>query len=512
MEKTAKALSSMGIASGDIVTIMSMHTPETIQVIYALNYLGAVANNVYPTLNENELEQTISNTDSKAFFILDAILEKNHEVLRKLSIPVIILGVSESMPILTKWGYGLKNQGRKDAMPCLARIVSYRDFLREGSHIEDISPAADSAAPACIVYTSGTTGDPKGVVINSDSINNLAIQDMNGLVKIARGKTLLFILPPFIGFGMTHMHIYMSAGITLILQIVLDPKVIVTQLFKHKPYAFISGPAFIPEFNCHKPRDLSNLKYFISGGGSLTEEQILEANSLLAKCGSTVTYSNGYGMTEACSSLSVNVNPKQKIESVGLPWVDTIVKIVDPDSMKELKYGEVGELWFNTTNFMLGYYHDQKATDEVIVTDDNGMKWLRTGDLGTVDEDGYIFIKGRIKRIYITRCSDGVVGKLFPAHIENVLLSVQEVENCGVVVSADEERMNVATAFVSLKDSDETADIKKDEILDKLRKLAKSELSEHEVPVAIHLVEKMPMTPSGKIDYRELEKRCTTKF
>ena len=497
--KAAKAFAGMGVKEGDVVTIMSMHTPETIYTIYGLSYVGAVANLVYPTLTESELSKTLSDTNSKALFILDAVYEKVFDFINKILIPVVILSVDESMPFFIKNVYRLKKRG---IISTIQSEISYSDFLKKGDDVKEVLCSTDSYSPAVIVYTSGTTGEPKGVEINSDSINNLAIQHMNGLVEVYRGCSMLFILPPFIGFGMTHLHIYISGGIKLFLHIDLNPCSVTKQLFKCKPYAFLTGPAFIPDFIKHKSGNLRNLKYFIGGGGVVTEQQMSDINRLLGESGSSALYSNGYGMTEACSSLSVNVNPLSKQESVGLPWLDTNVKIINPENGHELKYGEVGELWFSTSNLMLGYYNDEKSTKEILVTDQYGKRWLRTGDLGTVDEDGYIFIKGRIKRIYITRGRDGLACKLFPQHIENVFMNRDDVCECAVIVREDDEKMNVAIAFIEVKGKCTS----KDELIKNLFDFAQDKLPEYMKPSEIHIIDKMPITPNGKINYRELEK------
>ena len=506
VEKTARALLAMGIKAGDIVTIMSMHTPETIYTMYGLNYIGAAANFVYPTLTEKWLLQTIENTGSKALFILDAVLEKNAGIAKKVTIPIIVLKVEESMPLSVKIGYRLKKK-KSDVTGTDQGNIDYQSFLEKGQSKQLTAPASDSAALAVIVYTSGTTGEPKGVSLSSDCINNMAIQDINGTVEAMRGETCLLILPPFIGFGVTQIHILVSAGIVSILQIVLEAETIIDRLFKDRPYVFLTGPALVSAFLNHKPGNLSNLKYFIGGGGAITGQQTAQINELLAKCHSTATYSNGYGMTEASSLLCASANEISKPGSVGIPILDTVVKIVDPDTGKELTYGETGELQFHCPHLMMGYYKNKEATDEIIYTDPDGKKWIRTGDLGTVDEDGFVFITGRMKRIYVTRSKDNMVLKLFPQHMEEVLMEVEEIAECGVVVSEEKKRIHIGIAFVAPKDWSRFKDGTKQEALrKKLFAHARANLPEHMWPAEIHIIEKMPVTASGKIDYRELER------
>lgn len=502
VEKAAKSLNAMGVKKGDMVTIMSMHTPETIYVLYALNYVGAVANLVYPSLSAKELQDTIEKTESKILFILDAVIAKKTSLISKLKLPVIILSVDAAMPMLMKLGYRVKNRTVKDK-----KVISYQKFLDKGNRTEILKAFSDSKALAVIVYTSGTTGEPKGVCLSSDCIHAMVLQDSNGNIEFVRGKTCLFILPPFIGFGVTHIHMLVGMGIVSILQIVLEPVKIIDNLFKYNPYVFLTGPALTPTFLEHSIGNLKNMKYFIGGGGAISEQQIKDINGKLHACGSEAQYSNGYGMTELASSICVSTNDISKINSVGIPLIDTIVKVVDVNSGEECKYGEVGELWFHTASIMMGYYKNEKATKEVVAVDEDDNRWFCTGDLGSVDEDGFVFIKGRIKRIYITRGKDNMAYKLFPQRIEEVINSIEEVEQCAVIVKEHEEKMNVAIAVVSLKNSEKS----EKEILERIKEHAQLELPDHMIPVKYQIIDKVPITQSGKIDYRKLEELLDNK-
>ncbi|MBO6155158.1 MAG: acyl--CoA ligase [Lachnospiraceae bacterium] len=497
VDKVAKALVASGVKAGDIVTIMSMHTPETIYTIYGLNYIGAVANLVYPSLSAKELSQTIEKTSSRMLFILDGVLQKNPNVLEQVKVPVIILPVDGSMPGLLRLRYGLKNKTNK-----VEGSYSFKDFLARGKAIGKVDVTSDSEAMAVIVYTSGTTGEPKGVCLSNDNLNALATQDYNGVMEFERQKNCLFILPPFIGFGITQLHILASAGICLILQIALESDLIIEKLFEYQPYVFMTGPALTSSFVAHEAKDLSALKYFIGGGGSISNEQQDAIDKKLIECNSKACYSNGYGMTEAASLLCASANTISKKGSVGIPFIGTNIKVIHQETGCEQRIGEVGELWFSTPNLMQRYLNCEFDTDEVIKKDDSGTRWLRTGDLGYVDEDGFVFIKGRLKRIFITKGKDDMVYKLFPQHIEETLLKMQEVLECGVIVREDAVRMNIAIAYVTLKGNEA---IDKSKETEKIMSFAKAELADHMVPVAIHIIEKMPTTPSGKIDYRALE-------
>lgn len=494
IKKAASAFYSMGVRAGNIVTIMSMHTPETIYAIYGLNYIGAVANMVYMTLAEKEILHTIENTESKLFLVLDAALDKVEAIKSKLNVPVVVLGVADSMPPHVKLGYRLKVKPKKHT------FMTWQGFLKQ--NVDEPPLATDHAAPAVIVYTSGTTGEPKGVVLSSDALNAHSFQEKYANFGFERGKSFLLILPPFIGFGISHIHLAFNTGVDCTLWIELTPDAITNAFFKVKPVFFVTGPVFIDAFIKHKVENLKQLKLYVGGGGALPEKTERELNAFLKECGTNTTYSNGYGMTETGSTLCCSTNDFKRIGSVGLPMPLTNVKITDVETGDELEYGKIGELCFSTPNMMSYYYKNEKATKEMLFTDIQGKLWIHSGDLGMVDKDGYVFITGRQKRLYPARSADGIVCRLFPQRIEEFMVSCDGVEKCAVIVEADEERLNVPIVFVTLSKST----LQNDTLLSGLWCEAYKTLSSHELPKCIIILDEMPMTVSGKTDYRALEK------
>lgn len=493
VKRTADSLTALNIAVGDVVTIISMQTPETIYLIYALNYIGAVANLIYMTSSPEEIIEKVKLTDSKALFVLDVVIDKIDKIKNQLTVPVVVLKVSDSMPFFIKILFNITKTSKFS-------YTTYTEFLK---HAKPSVESHDSEAPAIIVYTSGTTGKPKGVVLSNNALNAHSFQVMHGEFPFYRGKLFLFILPPFVGFGISHIHLALNAGVTSDLWIQLEPRKIVKEFMKVKPSYFVGGPAIVDEFLKETPTSMPDMELFVGGGGALASNVEEEINIFLDKCKSGVKYANGYGLTETSSTLCCSTNVLYKWGSVGLPMARTNVKVMDVDSGKELKYGEIGELWFSTPSMMDMYYMDPTSTDELIQNDKYGESWVKTGDLGCVDQDGYVYIKGRLKRIYITVAKDGTALKLFPQKTEELLIDfIPEVEKCGEIVVSDEKRMNVGKVFVTLKEkaTDHEALIKQ------MWSTCESKLPEHEIPVSIEIIDIMPVTPSGKIDYKELEK------
>ena len=501
IKSTASAFWAMGVHAGDIVTIMSMHTPETIFCIYALNYIGAVANMVYMTLAENEIVETVENTESKLFLVLDAALDRVLAIKDKICAPVIVLGVADSMPPHMKLGYRLKAKPKKH------EFLTWTSFTERRSSVPPM--ATDSTAPAVIVYTSGTTGDSKGVLLNSISFNVIAAQvALNGM-NYKRGETYLHMVPPFLGFGITMINLPLSQGLDITLWIEIEFDKVAKEFARLKPNRFISGPPIVDPIMKHTKGNLEWLIDFTGGGEAISTEKARQFNDFLQRNGSTARYKTAYGMTEFGSAICMEYNQVYREESVGIPLQQVIVRVVDPDSGKEQTYGEIGELCFCTPNTMIGYYRNEAATRKILEVDQDGKVWVHTGDLGYVDEDGFVFIKGRLKRVYLTTTSetDSTPFKLFPDRIEDLFEAQDGVHLCGVVAKADERRLNVPVAYVECKAGTDTA-----KLSETLQHVAEKELPKHMQPVAIHILDALPMTASGKVDYRALEEMAKERI
>ena len=497
VKKVASAFHNLGVRKGDVVTIMSMHTPETLISVYALNYIGAVANMVYMTLSEKEIPAYLRNTDSKLFLVLDIALDRVNLVNKDIPCPVIVLGIADSMPGNLKFVYGLKNRKKKHD------FISWKTILQ--SEIMELPMSTDHEQTAVIVYTSGTTGEPKGVLLSSDNLNSEAHQLRQTDRNYQRKQTVLMILPPFIIFGTSMSHLALSTGTELIICIQLDNDAIGKMFNRYKPNRYVAGPMYLDGIIEHVKGDLSNVIDITGGGDSITSEKEEEFNCFLAYHGSSVRYMTGYGMSEVSAAVTINMDRAYKKGSLGVPLVHTIAKITDTDTGEELSYGEIGEICFSTPGIMQGYYKNEQATGECIELDGTGRRWLHTGDLGLIDQDGFLFFKGRIKRIYMILGTDGFAYKLFPQRIEEYLESKENVESCGVVVCEDKEKLHKAYAFVVLN----TDLQRKDELIGELRTEVMKDLPEHLRPESISIIESMPTTPSGKKDYRKLEKYLT---
>ena len=487
VEKVASGLVSQGISRGDIVSIVSLNTPETIYLIYALSHIGAIANLIIATSTREDIIEQVHNTNSKVIFILDKIIERiESEKKIELDIPVVLLSLSQSAKGVNKF---ILNISKKNT-----DYILFNDFVKEQSFIHACN---DSNAPAIIVYTSGSTGTPKGVVLSNRNLNSVAVMCSLSGKNYKPKEKFLCILPPFYSFGIGMTHLCFYTGMTEIIQLIPKVKPIIRMLKKHRPERFVIGPAITDVIEKNPTKDFSYCIDLTGGGGAITLDKEEKLNSILVSKKSGSLYLSGYGMTELASAVSMNHNDRHKTQSIGLPLSMVNIRINDIENGHELKYNEEGEILVSSPGLMLEYFKNDEATSEAIEII-NGERWIHTGDIGRVDPEGYVFVTGRLKRIYIVTDDSGMAYKLFPQRMEEVIESIEDVKRCAVVVLPDECKQSTSVVFVQV-----SGNVLQEKDIDRYIKKA---LPEYYWPKKIVLLKEIPMNQNQKIDYKELEK------
>lgn len=500
IDTVAKSFVALGVKKGDIVTLLLLNQPETVYCAYALNKIGAVINMVSVLASENELVNYIQEANSNVVVALNLFNEKLIAALPKTSCrKVINVSLSTSMPFVVKTVFNLKtNIVTKEG------FISWKDFFALSKNCADVLP--NEYIPnsfSFLAHTGGTTGMPKGVKLSDDAINGV-VDEYKINLSYKRGEKYLDTIVPFVIYGFAvNMHMPLCLG----LENILLPKVDVDKLpkiyIKQKPNHFISVPSYLEALTkVTETTDLSFIKTVGAGGDGMTNELEAALNDCLNKGGSKAKVLNGYGLSEICSTACTCQPSITKNGSVGIPLSRNIISAFDIDTDRETKYGEVGEICIHTPYIMLEYLNNPVATQELIHIHEDGMKWLHTGDLGYVDEDGVVYIVGRIKRIILTEYK-GFPSKIFPNNVEKEINKHEAVDNSCVVSMNKSESCIKLKAYVLLKNDCETD---RRQIEEELKQLCKETLPEYSLPFRYEFVDSFPLTPVGKVDYKALER------
>lgn len=352
------------------------------------------------------------------------------------------------------------------------------------------------------MHTGGTTGNPKGVLFSDDSYNNLNDQFNHYNMQPKRGDVFLNIMPPFIAYGMAvGIHEFLCCGCKVVLIPLFDPAKFDRLICKYKPQHFWGVPTHLDGLRFSKKitgMDLSFLKTAGVGGDAIKTESETVISKFLAEHGCRYGVTKGYGMTEVNSAVSVCGDGFNKKGSVGIPLVHTVISAFKPGTHEELKFGERGEICIQTPSRMLGYMGREDENKKIMQIHEDGKLWIHSGDIGYVTDDGFVYIVDRLKRMIIRE--DGF--KVYPSIIENVICECQDVTNCAVIGVRNEQYTQgvIPKAYITVRDK-----TLHEKIISEINNICKRKLSEYQIPEEIEILDELPLTKVGKIDYLKLE-------
>ena len=503
VKKTAAALRAAGLKKGDIATVVSVMTPEVIYAFYAADMIGASLNLVDPRYSAEGIHDYITEVDSHLLICLNVVYDRCQQAAKRTNVErVLVVSPADSLPLHLAVGYKLTNP---DKNRYKSNVIHWKDFIAQGKNQSMNAEPYDPQHACVVVHTGGTTGSPKGVMLTDDCFNSLAHEFIAQSNLFCRGQKLMNVMPPFIAYGYAcgvHMPLVMGLHVVIIPN--LDPDKLGALIWKHKPEHMFGVPAHYQQMAASpllkKKKDLSFIRNYAAGGDSLPLGAELTVNEFLKAHNVEYPLAKGYGMTEVSSAATVAAGADNKPGSVGIPMVNTIIAAFEPGTDRELPIGERGELCISGPTTMKGYYNKADETAMILRRHPDGRIWVHTGDIGYLDEDGFVYLDSRIKRLIIRH--DGF--KVFPSMIENVVSRHPAVHQCSVVGCTDKDHVQGRLPFVYIVlKADTTA--KKKQVIRELERMCAEELPEYVQPVAYKFISSMPMTPVGKVDYRQLE-------
>ena len=508
-ERCAKALKTIGVRENDRVTIAMPNCPQAIYMFYAVNLVGAVANMIHPLSAEKEIEFYLNESESVTAITLDQFYDKFERIRENTKVVnIIIASVKDALSRPVRAGYML-TEGRKiQRIPEDAPVIRWKDFLNLSKacfYTFRVDRKADD--PAVILYSGGTTGTTKGIVLTNKNFNALGQQGVAANPMFRVGDKMLAAMPLFHGFGLgVCIHTMLSQGGRCILIPRFTAKSYARQIVKYR-CNFIAGVPTLYEALLRLPdmdgADLSCLKGVFSGGDSLSVELKKKFDKFLYDHKAVIQVREGYGTTETVTACCLTPPHMFKEGSIGLPFPDTFIKIVEPGTERELPYGEEGEILLAGPTVMKEYMKHPEETARTLRRHSDGLTWVYTGDLGTMDSEGFIFFRGRAKRMII---SSGY--NIYPGQVENVLDSHELVQMSCVIGVPDPYRMQKVKAFVTLKPGVSADDKTKQILMDYCRK----HIAKYAMPYDIEFKDDMPKTLVGKVAYRILEEEELAKI
>ena len=519
VDHAAACLYKMGVRKGDTFIICMPNCPQAVHIFYAVIKCGGIATMIHPLSAKNEIEEYLKISKAKYALTLDAfcnnfIAVKENTNLEKL----IVASIKDELPFFASIGFSLTLGRKIPKHPSKDYIYEWKQFLAISD--SDDMPEVENTGkdPSVILFSGGTTGTPKGIVLSNLNMNataygTLAVSEClpchidevieHGMMNYVhiRDYVVLSIMPMFHGFGLgIGIHTFFAAGAKCILIPSFTPDSFAKLIVKKRPN-FIAGVPTLYEkmisSDIMKNADMSCLDGIFVGGDALTMETREKVDGYLKSHNAKTILREGYGLTESVTATCLTPSKYYRPGGIGIPFPDVLFKIVKLGTQETLPYGEEGEICISGPNIMLGYYGNPKETAEVLKVHADGRTWLHTGDVGTMDSDGFLYFKQRYKRMIIKSGYN-----IYPSQLENIINKYDGVKSSCVIGIPDPVKQQIVKVFIVLEDG-YTPDEK---FMAGLKAHCKDNIAAYAQPKEFEFIDSMPTTKVGKIAYRELEK------
>lgn len=497
VDRIAAALTQFNIVENECVTICMPNTPESIALIYAINKIGAIANIIHPLSSTKDIKRALDETNSGVLFCSDSSMQNARDIKVK---HFILVPNSTSLIKFKKMIYNIKESVN---LKLGKNMISWSDFISY-KILDDPYKKRKANDPAAIIYSGGTTGKPKGIILSNLNFNAMALQTMNVCDGLNPGSSVLAALPIFHVFGLALcIHTTLVCGMTAILVPKINTKKINSELKKYKPNIYPAVPSLLTmSLKGADPGSsgLKDIKTVVVGGDYLSPQTKAEFEKFLKDHGSNGVVKVGYGLSEAsgfcCSTAPIEEKYVQN-GTLGVPNPDILVKAFEPNSDIEKSYNDVGEICVTGPTIFMGYINEDKETKNTLVKHTDGKIWLHTGDLGYIDKNGFVYYTSRLKRMII---SNGY--NIYPIELEEIIKKCKYVEDCTVVAVPHKIKSQTPKAVIVLKkDVEDTLAVRSE-----IRKYCMDNIARYAIPTEFEYRKDIPKTAIGKVAYRDLQK------
>lgn len=502
VDNAADSFVALGVQPGDYVAFVTINLPEALAAFYGLNKLGAIPVLIEPRMGAERIRHFVEMVNARTMIVLDIAYPKVAKIIEELNVErVIVQCPSDSLPFAKRLARNLT--AKRQNIPYSDRIITTEQFNRLHSKGHCVAAPYMPGSVCAISQTGGTTGIPKGVQLTNKGLNTVANNFKYLPFFRDHFQRFLNIMPLFTSYGIVcGIHLPLSMGVELLLVPDFKPERFAGLIKKYRPNGTIAVPTFFETWLKSRElrdADLSHLYSMISGGDYMSNELETKLNQYIHSRGAHYPVAQGYGLSETSSAIAFNSGKNSRFGSVGLPLYTSRLGIFKPGTTEELGYNQLGEICIAGDTLMKGYFNNPTETENIMQLHPDGTVWVHSGDLGYIDEDGFLFFKGRTK--FVIPRFDG--HKVFPSQIENVVLRMAEVENCAVISVKDRDYTHGMLPLVVVKKRADCTDTE-EALRAKVLLHCAGILEERGQPCGVVFVEEFPLTLMGKVDIKTL--------